>query len=265
MASKIEQEIARMTARGEAAAVVSISHLRASAPSEARTRMLVRADGSTIGSIGGGEVEARLIKEAINVIEEGKPRRVRIGVSAEEEKKRGMEPGGKLKFFIEPILSIPHLYIFGGGNIPLYLARFTKLLDFKVTVIDNDPEFANPHRFAEADAVLAEDFGTAFSRLKIDESSCIVVATRSHEYDEPVLALALNTRARYIGVVRSRAEKQRLFSSLLAKGVPPELLDKVHCPIGLDISAKTIFLNPTLLFTNPVCTPSQVPVGLYPW
>ena len=236
---EIEEAIARMRAKGEEAVLVSISHLKASAPSEVQTKMLVKADGSTIGSIGGGEVEEKLIKEALDVAKEGKTRRAHIGVSPEEEKRRGMQPGGKLKFFFEPILSLPNVYIFGGGNIPFYAAKIAKLLDFKTTVIDNEAEFANRLRFPEADTILVKDFSIAFRKLKIDESSYLVIATRSHQYDESVLEMALISQAKYIGVVASRAEKQRLFSSLSAKGLSQEMLDRVHAPIGLDISART--------------------------
>jgi xanthine dehydrogenase accessory factor len=236
---EIEEAVANMRARDEEAVLVSISHLKASAPTEVQTKMLVKADGSTIGSIGGGEVEEKVVKEAMEVIQAGKPRRTHVGVSSEEEKRRGMQPGGKLKFFFEPVLSLPTIFIFGGGNIPFCVAKIAKLLDFKITVIDNKAEFVNRQRFPEADAILVKDFSTAFPKLSIDELSYIVIATRSHQYDEAVLEMALKTEVKYIGVVASKAEKQRVFSSLSTKGVSQEILDRVHAPIGLDISAKT--------------------------
>ena len=236
----IYQEIIEITTKGEEAALVSSASIRASAPSEEQTKMLVRADGSLIGSIGGGNVETEVIKEAIKVIKKGKPRRVLIGVTPEEEKKRGMEPGGKLKLFIEPILPSPTLYILGGGHVSQSVAKIGKLLGFKIAVIDDRAEFANPQRFPEAELILAEDFRQAFSKLKIDKSSYIVIVTRNHQNDELVLELALATPAKYLGMIGSKTKNEAIFSHLLAKGISPELLDKVHAPIGLQIYAQTV-------------------------
>ena len=238
---EIHQEIERMTASNERAALVSTSSIRACAPSEKETKMLVKTDGSTIGSIGGGGVEADLIKEALDVIEQGVPRRVRLGVTPEEEKKRGMEPGGTLKYFIEPIQSLPTLYIFGGGNISLQIAKIGKALGYKIVVVDNQSEFADPRRFAEADVVIAEDYNRAFSKFSLGKSSYIIIATRNHEFDEQLLEIAVKSDAEYVGMAAcSETKKQRFFSNLTAKGIPEERFDKVHAPIGLDIRAQTM-------------------------
>lgn len=238
---EIYRQIDKMIAGHEKAALVSTSSVRANAPSERQTRMLVKADGSTIGSIGGGNIEAELIKEALTIIEQGIPRRVRLGVTPEEEKVRRMEPGGKLKYFIEPIESIPVLYIFGGGNLSLQIARMGKALGFGIVVIDNQSEFANPQMFPDADTIIAEDYDKAFSGLTPGKSSYIIIATRNHDYDQEVLELAINSDAEYVGMAAcSETKKKRFFSNLMAKGIPEERFDKVHAPIGLDIRAQTM-------------------------
>ncbi len=238
---EIYRQIDKMIAGHEKAALVSTSSVRANAPSERQTKMLVKADGSTIGSIGGGSIEAELIKEALTIIEQGIPRRVRLGVTPEEEKKRGMEPGGKLKYFIEPIQSLPSLYIFGGGNLSLQIARIGRALGFRIVVVDNQPEFANPQMFPEADIIIAEDYDKAFSRLILGESSYIIIATRNHDHDQQVLELAVNSDAEYVGMAAcSETKKQRFFSNLIAKGIPKERFNKVHAPIGIDIRAQTM-------------------------
>ena len=147
--------------------------------------------------------------------------------------------GGDLEVFIEPILSSPTLYIFGGGHISLSLAKIGKLLGFKIVVIDDRPEFANPQRFPEAELTLAEDFSKAFPKLKIDKSSYIAIVTRGHQYDELVLEWAIGTKAKYIGMIGSKTKNKAIFSHLLAKGTSQELLERVHAPIGLAIGAQT--------------------------
>jgi len=233
----IYQEIVRLTAEGKEAAVVTIVSTSGSAPREEGAKMLVKADGGILGTIGGGSLEAQVCQKAIEVIRQGKPQRLHFRLKEGEEP--GMICGGDLDVFIEPILSSPTLYIFGGGHISLPLAKIGKLLGFKIAVIDDRAEFANPQRFPEAELTLAEDFNKVFPKLKIDKSSYIAIVTRGHQHDKLVLEWASGTRAKYIGMIGSRSKNKAVFSHLLAKGISPELLDKVHAPIGLEINAKT--------------------------
>jgi len=233
----IYQEIVRITAEGEGAALVTIVSTSGSTPREEGAKMLVRADGSILGTIGGGSVEAEVCQQAIEAIRKGKPQRLHFRLKEGEEP--GMICGGDLEVFIEPILSSPTLYIFGGGHISLPLAKIGKLLNFKIAVIDDRAEFANPQRFPEAESTVAEDFKKVFPKLKIDKSSYIVIVTRNHQYDELVLEWALGTQAKYIGMIGSRTKNKAIFSHLLARGISQELLDKVHAPIGLEIHAQT--------------------------
>ena len=237
MIPDIYQEIVRLTAEGEQAALVTIVSTSGSTPREEGAKMLVRADGSILGTIGGGSLEAQVCQQAIEVIRQGKPQRLHFRLKEGEEP--GMICGGDVDVFIEPILSSPTLYIFGGGHISLPLAKIGKLLGFKVAVIDDRTEFANPQRFPEADFILAEDFKKAFPQLKIDKASYIPIVTRGHQYDELVLEWAVGTKAKYIGMIGSKTKNKAIFSHLLAKGISQELLDKVHAPIGLEIYAQT--------------------------
>jgi len=233
----IYQEIVKLTAEGEEAALVTIVSTGGSTPREEGAKMLVRADGSILGTIGGGSLEAQVCQQAIEVIKKGKPQRIHFRLKEGEES--GMICGGDLEVFIEPILSSPTLYVFGGGHISLPLAKIGKLLGFKIAVIDDRAEFANAKRFPEAELILAEDFNKAFPKLKIDKSSYVAIVTRGHQYDELVLEWALGTRAKYIGMIGSKTKNKTILSHLLAKGFSQELLDKVHAPIGLEIYAQT--------------------------
>ena len=144
-----------------------------------------------------------------------------------------------MEVFVEPILPEPCLFIFGGGHISLFLAKMGKMVGFKVVVIDDRPEFANPERFPEADEVIAQDFPLAFPRLTITRSSYITIVTRGHLQDETVLEWAVKTDADYIGMIGSRKKNQAVFSNLRERGVPEKKLKEVHAPIGLNIDAKT--------------------------
>ncbi len=235
----IYQEIVRIKAEGEEAALVTIVSATGSTPREEGAKMLVRADGSILGTIGGGSLEARLIKEAIKVIAQGKPKQLRTGLTAKEMEADGMLCGGEVEVFIEPIMTPPTLYVFGGGHISLSLARMSKLLGFKFAVIDDRPDFANADRFPEADTIIAEDFAKSFPKLKVDKSSYIVIVTRNHQYDDIVLEWAVGTKAKYIGMIGSQNKNKAIFSHLLTKGITKKQLDRVHAPIGVEINAQT--------------------------
>jgi xanthine dehydrogenase accessory factor len=235
----IYQEIVRIKAEGEEAALVTIVSATGSTPREEGAKMLVKPDGSILGTIGGGSLEAQVIEEAVKVIKQGKPKRLHMSLTAKEAEEVGMICGGELEVFIEPIPTSPTLYLFGGGHISLSLAKIGKLLGFKIAVIDDRADFANADRFPEVDMVLAEDFTKSFPKLKIDKSSYIVIVTRGHQHDELVLEWAVGTPAKYIGMIGSKTKNETIFSHLLAKGISKEQLDRVHAPIGLKIEAQT--------------------------
>jgi xanthine dehydrogenase accessory factor len=235
----IYQEIVRIRTEGEEAALVTVVAASGSTPQEEGAKMLVRADGSIVGTIGGGSAEAQVIKEAIKVIAQGKPKHIHTSLNAKDVEDEGMLCGGVMEIFIEPILTPPTVYIFGGGHISLSLARISKLLGFKIAVIDDRAEFANAERFPEADTIIAEDFAKSFPKLKIDKSSYIVIVTRNHQYDHTVLEWAVGTGAKYIGMIGSKNKNKAIFSHLESKGVTKEQLDRVHAPIGLEINAQS--------------------------
>ena len=237
MVQDIYEELVKIRARGEEAALVTLTSAHGSTPREQGAKMLVRRDGSIIGTIGGGRIEELVIKESLEVIKKGKPKR--LSYSLKEGGNTGMVCGGDVEVFVEPILPAPTLFIFGGGHIALCLASMAKMAGFKIVVVDDRPEFANPERFPEAEQTLVTDFAQAFSQLEIDESGYIVIVTYAHKGDEVALEGALRTRAKYIGMIGSRAKNKLVFSHLQDKGISPELLNKVQAPIGLEINAQT--------------------------
>jgi xanthine dehydrogenase accessory factor len=235
----IYREIVKVKAEGEEAALVTVVSASGSTPREEGAKMLVRPDGSILGTIGGGSLEARAIKEAVKVIRQGKPRRLHFTLTDKEAGEVGMICGGDLEVFIEPILTPPALHIFGGGHIALALAKMGKLCGFNITVVDDRAEFASAGRFPEADTILAEGFTESFPKIKIDKSSYIVIVTHGHRHDEVVLEWAVGTPAKYIGMIGSKTKNEAVFTHLRARGIPREQLDRVHAPIGLEIEAQT--------------------------
>jgi xanthine dehydrogenase accessory factor len=147
---------------------------------------------------------------------------------------------GEQDFFVEPLCRQGSVFIFGAGHIGRELAPLSKLVGFRTIVVDDRQEFANRARFPSADAVLVLDsFANAMNGLNIDEESCLVIVTRGHAHDKTVLGLALATKAGYIGMIGSRKKRDAVYEALIEEGFTRDELERVHCPVGLDIKAET--------------------------
>ncbi|MDP8213895.1 MAG: XdhC/CoxI family protein [Candidatus Euphemobacter frigidus] len=240
MNDKIYQEVLRLLQNQEKAVLVSIASVRSLAPSETATGILVGPEGRIDGSIGGGEIEERVIEMAKQVLKEGKARRIEIGVSPEEEKRRGMLPGGTLKFYVEPIDRIPRLCVFGAGALAVSLSRIGRLAGFLITVVDYDPAFANRERFPDAEVVLTDNFRNLLDRLAIESSWYLLIATRNHRHDKTVLKQVIYSKVAYIGIIFSRNKQEAFFRRLEAEGIPGDLLRSIHLPAGIPIGAATL-------------------------
>jgi xanthine dehydrogenase accessory factor len=175
----------------------------------------------------------------MNIIKKVKPKVLHFNLTEEEVAGDGMLCGGTMDIFIEPILSEPTLFIFGAGHISLSISKIAKIVGFKVIVVDDRAEFANVERFPDADQLFAENFSEAFSKLKVNRSSYIVIVTRGHKFDKKVLEWAIKSEACYLGMIGSKKKNDTIFSNLQSKGVSKKLLESVHAPIGLDIHAET--------------------------
>lgn len=235
----IFEEIVKIRSEGGRAALATITSVQGSTPRKEGSKMLVKSNGSILGSVGGGSLEAQVCREAMQVMKEGKSKMLRFDLTGKEAAEEGMICGGNMEVFLEPILSEPILYIFGGGHVSFFLAKIGKIVGFKVVIVDDRPEFANPERFSEADEIISRDFAAVFPDLKIGKSSYLVIVTRGHLQDEKVLEWAVKTDAGYIGMIGSPKKNQTIFSHLQSRGVSQETLERVYAPIGLDIHAET--------------------------
>lgn len=228
-----------MRQEGRRGAVATIVNVRGSIPSFETAKMLVRDDGSISGTIGGGCVEAEVWQAAREVMESEQPRSLTFNLNQDPKYDTGLVCGGTLDIFIEPVLPPALLYIFGAGHVSVNLYKTAKNAGFEVTVVDDRDAYANHERFPEAKQIIAEDFEKAMAELSPSESSYIVIVTRGHRDDMRVLRWAVQTRARYIGMIGSKRKTITIFRELVKEGIAPELFDRVHAPVGLDIGAIT--------------------------
>lgn len=235
----IFKDIVRLMHEGRPMALATVISANGSTPGEPGVKMLVRNDGTTVGSIGGGKIEFEVCERALEVISVGKPELLHFDLTGTDADKDKMICGGIMDVFVEPILSPPTLYIFGGGHIALSLAKIGKIIGLRVVVIDERPEFASRDRFPEVDEIIFSDFVEVFPKLRMDKSSYVVIVTRSHLSDKAVLEWAMTTEAAYIGMIGSKRKVNTIFENLRSRGISDDSLKNVHAPIGLDISAET--------------------------
>jgi xanthine dehydrogenase accessory factor len=235
----IYEQIVQLRGQGRRGAVATIVNVRGSIPSFRTAKMLVRDDGSIVGTIGGGCVEADVWQAAREVMESEKPRTLSFDLNQDPKYDTGLVCGGTLEVFIEPVLPPALLYVFGAGHVAVNLCQVAANAGFDLIVTDDRTSYATPERFPAAREVHALDFDEATRTLDPNETSYIVIVTRGHRDDMRILRWAAQTQARYIGMVGSRRKAITVYRELIAEGLKPELFDRVHSPVGLDIGAIT--------------------------
>src|SRR6185295_6971203 len=229
----IYEEIVKLRQEGRRGAVATIVNVRGSIPSFETAKMLVRDDGSIVGTIGGGCVEADIWQAAREVMESEKPRTLTFNLNQDPKYDTGLVCGGTLDIFVEPVLPPALLYIFGAGHISVNLYKVARSAGFDVTVVDDRVAYANRERFPDAKEIIAEDFDRAMARLAPGETAYLVIVTRGHRDDMRVLRWAVQTPARYIGMIGSKRKTITIFKELTKEGLAPELFERVHAPVGL--------------------------------
>jgi xanthine dehydrogenase accessory factor len=230
------EEIVRMRKAGLRGALATIVHTNGSIPSYESSRMLVREDGSIAGTIGGGCVEADVWAAAKDVLAKETPRKMVFQLNNEASYDNGLICGGTLEVFVEPILPQPVAYLFGGGHISTALAKLASAAGFGIVVVDDREQFANKERFPMAHELFTS-YDDAFQRIQPNASSYLVIVTRGHRDDMRVLAWAVRTPARYVGMIGSRRKVLSVYQALEKEGYAADEFDRVYAPMGLEIGA----------------------------
>ncbi len=189
------------------------------------SKLFIREDGSTEGSLGDLRLDHDAVQRARNLMAMGRNEYVITDEGVE--------------YFIEAYTTPPQLVICGGGHVSRALASHAKPLGFRLFITDDREEFANSQRFPEADIVVAKKPEDALKELPINPNTFIVVATRGHRFDNVALAAAADTPARYVGLMGSKRKTILIYEDLVRMGLNEERLREIRSPIGLDIHART--------------------------
>ena len=219
-------------------ALCTIVRSRGSTPRHVTSKMIVYPDGHILGTVGGGEVENRVIKEALLSMEERKPRLLEYNMTDPQRGDPGI-CGGQLEIYVEPIIPKPVLVVIGAGHVGKAVAHLAKWLGYFVAVSDDRPEFCNPESIPDADLFYPLPMEELSKQLDITPWTYLVLTTRGLELDVAGLPSLLDSKAGYIGVIGSKRRWIMTTKKLLEAGIPDTKLEMVHSPIGLDIHAET--------------------------
>ncbi|HEV3139261.1 MAG TPA: XdhC/CoxI family protein [Vicinamibacterales bacterium] len=225
--------------RGEAAALVTIVSTTGSTPQRIGAKMLVFADGRTVGTIGGGCYENDAFGKARAAIANRTPQLVHYELSDDFAQETGLICGGQMDVYIEPIEPSAELYVIGAGHVGFHLARLAHEVGFRVHVVDDRERFANAERFPSAVEIVVDDIPAWIARANLPAHAYAVIVTRGHTNDLEALRALAPRDLRYLGLIGSRAKVARIYDALVEDRMPADRLQRVHAPIGLDIGAVT--------------------------
>jgi xanthine dehydrogenase accessory factor len=233
------EELVRLRRLGQKCALATIVDVRGSIPSYETAKLLVRQDGSMVGTVGGGCVEAEVWTAARQALETGQARRLSFNLGQDAAYDNGLICGGQLDIFVEPIFPQPRAIVFGAGHISKSLAGIAGLAGFSTVIVDDRESFANRERFPDAEEIYAGAYEEIFPKLGVNDTSYLVIVTRGHRDDMRVLRWAVGTPARYIAMIGSKRKVISIVKELEKEGLPRESFERLHAPMGLEIGAVT--------------------------
>ena len=236
---ELYREMAALAEQGTPFVVATIVESLGSTPRKTGAKMIVLADGRTIDTVGGGKIEAEVTRDAVDALKRGVSRVVEYELRLTGEHALGMACGGEAKVFLDVHAPDRTLVIAGAGHISQKLCPMAKLLDFRVVVVDQRPEFANAERFPLADEVIVGSPADIASLVRLDDRTHVVIVTHGHLFDKDALRAVATSPAPYVGMIGSRSKVTTVMRDLQEEGVPSEVLARVHAPIGIDLGGQT--------------------------
>jgi xanthine dehydrogenase accessory factor len=235
----IYDEIVRLRKVGQKCALATIVQVRGSIPSYESAKLLVREDGSIMGTVGGGCVEAEVWNAAREVIDTEKPKHLTFSLGEDAAYDNGLICGGQLNIFVEPVIPQPRAYIFGGGHVSKSISKVATLAGFATVIVDDREAFANKERFPEAEETYAEEYESVFGKLDVTSSSYLIIVTRGHRDDMRVLRWAVGTPAKYISMIGSKRKTISVIHELEKEGFDRSAFERIFAPMGLEIGAES--------------------------
>lgn len=218
-------------------ALVTVVEATGSTPGKTGAMMAVLNDGTIIGTVGGGKLEGEITKAAMECLKKGEDRLLQYHLQ-DDEQGIGMQCGGDAQVFIKVFQPRLQLVLVGGGHIAQELYKLGLMLGFRITILEDREEYANPRRFPQAEALRVGDMGKILEEMELGHASYVVIVSRGHKMDELALRAVLGREAAYVGMIGSRNKVANTIKSLRESGVAEEHIQQVFMPIGLDLGGQ---------------------------
>lgn len=235
METKVLTTLAATIESNRPAALVTVVSITGSAPGKPGALMVVEENGTTTGTVGGGNLEHKITSEAVAAIQLGQSKEVVYDLSSNKE--LGMTCGGTVRAFIKVFETPPTLIIVGAGHIGLELYKIALLQGFRVVVMDIRRELASPERFPHATREVVDDIAAALREYSIQSDCYVTIATATHEMDRFALEAVVESKAKYIGMIGSSGKIKKIFTYLLSQNISRTDIEKVYAPMGLNIAS----------------------------
>lgn len=223
---------------GRTVVLATVVRARGSVPRHTGSKMLIYDDGQIVGTIGGGEMEARVVSEALDAIKEDRPRLIPYSLVDPERGDPGV-CGGEVEVYVEPYRPPATVLIFGCGHVGRAVAHLASWMGFRVVVSDDREEIATAGQIPDADLFLPGSINNVLQQLTVTDNTYIVVVTRNVLIDRELLPLLANTKAPYVGIIGSKRRWEETKRLLSEDGLSTEAMKRFHSPIGLELHAET--------------------------
>lgn len=224
--------------RGEPAVVATVVSTSRSVPRRAGSKMLIRPDGSTLGSIGGGEMESRVRKEAAAALLDGQIRQRTYQLVDPKSGDAGV-CGGDATIIVEPYMPSPAVFVVGCGHVGRAVVDLAHWMGFRVVAYDDRSDLVSAEALPLADQRCTGSIEQALLDSPITSETHVIVVTRNMAVDVALLPAVLASPARTIGVMGSKRRWEETRTALQASGADDSLLDRIMAPIGLELHAET--------------------------
>ena len=234
----IYQALSELEKNYGSAALCTVTKSEGSTPRHVGSKMLVYPDGKFVGTVGGGDLEHRVLDEAWMAISDGEARLLHYNMADPSRGDPGV-CGGQVEVFVEPIFPAPLLVVIGAGHVGKAVVHLAKWLGYRVAVNDDRAEFCTPEATPGADAYYPVTMDKLPDHIKIDKRTILILTTRGANVDAAGVVPLLNSAAGYIGVIGSRRRWATTVKALKEKGISGEKIARVHSPIGLELQAET--------------------------
>jgi xanthine dehydrogenase accessory factor len=218
------QALAEAIQQQQPAVLATVIEIRGASPAKVGAQIVLLADGTTVGTAGGGKLEASILTDAQEAQSSGQPRLTHYVLAEEGLDAIGTLCGGEVRVFIHPYAPAPKLIVVGGGHIGRPLKVMGEAAGFNVMVVDVEPGLANV---------------PGLDAIGLNPDTYVVLITTDHISDEAALRQVIASPICYIGMIGSRAKCQTILEHLRTDGFTAEALDRVYAPIGLDLGGTT--------------------------